>query len=130
MDMSSSIPIPTQIASLAEDEHRQVRRRIVNFAAVLEEHETEAQQVWVLDLSERGCRLRGEAAIAKGTSLLIKLPGAEAVRATVVWSSEGEAGCAFDDDLHAATVEQVIASATPKRRIVRFGQAAFGRQAT
>lgn len=100
----------------------------MNFAALLEEHETDAQRVAVLDLSEGGCRLRSEAPLEKGASILVKLPGLEAVRATLVWSGEGEAGCAFDEHLHPATVELVIASATPKRRIVRSGQAAFGRQ--
>jgi hypothetical protein len=129
MVRSSSIAISAQLASLAHDEHRRVRRRIVNFAALLEEHGTETHAVSILDLSERGCRVRSETKLKKGAALFIKLPHTEALRASVVWSSETEAGCAFDEEMHPAAVEQVIASATPKRRIVQPGQQVFGLQA-
>jgi PilZ domain len=65
----------------------------------------------VIDLSERGFRVSSEATLEEGSSLLLKLPGIEAVRARVVWCNAGEVGCEFDEKLHTSTIDLVIASA-------------------
>jgi hypothetical protein len=125
METPCGTVILAQIAPIIETENRQVRRRIVNFAAILEEQEAEASAASVLDLSERGVRIKTDAKVEVGSSLLIKLPCVAAVRAKVVWSRDGETGCEFDEHLYGSTVDEIIATATPKRRRVRQGTAFF-----
>ena len=124
----SAKAIPGQVAFLTSEDGRQFRRRAVNFAAILEEQDATASEVSVLDLSERGFRVRTDDDLKVGSPLFVKLPGAEAVRAKIVWSRNGEAGCEFDEELRSGTLEMIVASATPKRRIVdaRTGKRWFG----
>jgi|GEM_PF-5582788 len=125
METPCGTVILAQIAPITESEHRQVRRRIVNFAAILEEQGAQASAASVLDLSERGVRLRSDATMEVGSSLLIKLPCVAAVRAKVIWSCDGETGCEFEEHLYGSTVDEIIATATPKRRRVRQGTTLF-----
>ncbi len=118
--------IPAQLAHLTDGcEQRQSRRRAVNFAATLEGEGASAQDVHVLDLSETGFRLCGDPGAPPGSSLLIKLPGMEAVRAHVVWARQGEVGCAFNEPLHPANLDSVLGRAgptAPPRPMPRRGQ--------
>jgi len=90
---------------------------MVNLAAHLHD-EANVRHVQIVDLSQGGCRVRGEQAATQGAALLIKLPGLEPLRATTVWVGTGEFGCAFETELHPATLELVAANAYPKRRKV------------
>ncbi len=101
-----------QLALLPQRDRRQARRRIVSFAAALNEQGTSARRVFVSDLSEQGFRLSSEPGLEEGLPLLLKLPGIEAVRGRVIWAKDGEIGCEFDEELDTATIESVIASAT------------------
>lgn len=107
MQMNSvSRPIPAQIAYLAGGaEQRQSRRRAVNFAAMLESEGVSSQPVSVLDISEQGFRIVTQAEVSPGSSMLIKLPGLEAVRATIVWARDGQIGCSFDEALHPVSLQ-------------------------
>ena len=101
-----SRPIPAQVAYLVGGaEQRQTRRRAVNFAAILESEGVSSQPVNVLDISEQGFRIVTAAQVGQGSSMLIKLPGMEAVRATVVWAKDGQLGCSFEDELHPANIQ-------------------------
>ena len=101
-----SRPIPAQVAYLVGGaEQRQTRRRAVNFAAILESEGVSSQPVNVLDISEQGFRIVTAAQVGQGSSMLIKLPGMEAVRATVVWAKDGQIGCSFEDELHPANIQ-------------------------
>jgi hypothetical protein len=103
-----SRPIAAQVAYLVGgEEQRQTRRRAVNFAAILESEGVSAHPASVLDISEQGFRIVTAAEVGQGTSMLIKLPGLEAVRATVVWSKEGQIGCSFDEELHPASIQML-----------------------
>jgi hypothetical protein len=100
-----SRPIPAQVAYLASGaEQRHTRRRAVNFAAILESEGVACHPVSVLDISEQGFRIVTVAEVAQGSSMLIKLPGLEAVRATVVWARDGQIGCSFQEELHPASI--------------------------
>ena len=115
-----------QLAVLPKgQESRQTRRRVVNFAASLEGEDVSPIEVWLTDVSERGCRAHVGHEIEPGTSLVIKLPGIEAVRARAVWSRNGEVGCSFEDEIHTIYIDQVLGKASrpplfPRRRDV-FG---------
>lgn len=115
-----------QLAVIPRDqESRQTRRRLVNFAASLQGEEASSIEVFLTDVSEKGCRARVGHEIEPGTSLVIKLPGLEAVRARAVWSRNGEVGCSFEDEIHTLYIDQVLGKAdrsrpVPKRRDV-FG---------
>ena len=106
----SSRTVPAQVAYLAAGaEQRQTRRRAVNFAAILESEGVSSHPVNVLDVSEQGFRIVTEAEVTPGSSMLIKLPGLEAVRATIVWASNGEIGCSFEEELHPASIRALTA---------------------
>lgn len=103
-----SRPIPAQVAYLVGGpEQRQSRRRAVNFAATLESEGVSSHAVSVLDISERGFRICTSAEVEHDSTMLIKLPGLEAVRAKVVWVKEGQIGCAFEEELHPASLESL-----------------------
>ena len=59
------------------------------------------------DLSPQGFRIGWVPQCAIGRRLWVRLPGLEAVPATVRWKSNGGAGCEFDRPLHAIIVEHV-----------------------
>ena len=104
-----SRPISAQVAYLtAGPEQRVTRRRAVNFAALLDSEGVSSHPVSVLDISEQGFRIASEAQVAEDCSMLIKLPGLEAMRARVVWSRDGQLGCEFEDGLHPANLEVLI----------------------
>ena len=101
-----SRPIPAHVAYLAGGaEQRQTRRRAVNFAAILESEGVSSHPVNVLDISEQGFRIVTAAEVGQGSSMLIKLPGLEAVRATVMWAKDGQIGCSFEEELHPANIQ-------------------------
>ena len=61
-----------------------------------------------LDLSVHGLRISGLERLREGEVVWITLPGLEPRHATVVWSDQFEAGCAFVEPLHPAVFEAVI----------------------
>ena len=102
------------------EENRQTRRRIVNFAAVLDRVSASFENVQIMDLSERGCRASVEQSMPEGSFLMVKLPGMEAIRAQVVWSSGSEIGCSFEEQLHPAVIDQLLGKgATGQRAVVK-----------
>jgi hypothetical protein len=107
-----------QIAVLPQgEEKRQFRRRLVNFSAWLDEAGVTSEAVQILDLSERGCRVLAKAQLPVGSAMVLKLPGVEALRATVAWCDGKEAGCTFEEELHEAIVESFLE--TPSKPQVR-----------
>jgi hypothetical protein len=61
-----------------------------------------------LDLSVHGLRISGMERLREGEVVWVTLPGLEPRHATVVWSDQFEAGCAFVEPLHQAVFEAVI----------------------
>ena len=61
-----------------------------------------------LDLSIHGLRISGLERLREGEVVWITLPGLEPRHATVVWSDQFEAGCAFVEPLHPAVFEAVV----------------------
>jgi hypothetical protein len=113
-------PLDARIIDSPETEERRLPRRLVNFAAHIAD-DASVRHGQVIDVSEGGCRIRGGQAGELGTALLIKLPGLEPLRATVVWGGDGEFGCSFDAALHPATIELLVRNAVPRLRNVEPG---------
>lgn len=111
------------------EENRQTRRRVVNFAAVLEAASEPLQSVQIKDLSERGCRASVEGTIEENSFLMVKLPGMEAIRARVVWSSGTEIGCLFEEQLHTAAIDHVLGRGSTNQRPVVKRRGVFGLKA-
>ncbi len=61
-----------------------------------------------LDLSVHGLRISGMERLREGETVWITLPGLEPRQATVVWSDQFEAGCAFAEPLQPAVFEAVL----------------------
>ena len=118
--MKLAAPLDARIIDSPETGERRLPRRLVNFAAHIADDAT-VRHVQVIDVSEGGCRIRGVQAGEPGTALLIKLPGLEPLRATMVWHGDGEFGCSFDAALHPATIELLMRNAVPRRRNVEPG---------
>jgi hypothetical protein len=93
------------LSTLAADEQRQSRRRLVNFAASLNEEGTSSSSVQVSDVSEGGCRLHVDIPLEPGSETWLKLPGLEARRVRIVWSDGHHIGCEFDRPLYPAEIE-------------------------
>lgn len=55
-----------------------------------------AIEVTVLDLTREGCRVETSERLAEGTGIEIGIGNLGRMKASVMWSSEGSFGCAFD----------------------------------
>lgn len=118
--MKLAAPIDARIIDSPETDERRLPRRLVNFAAHIA-NDAAVRHVQVIDISEGGCRVLGVADGEPGTALLIKLPGLEPLRATVVWLGDGELGCRFEAELHPATLQLLLRNAMPRLRKVEPG---------
>ena len=96
------------LSSLAVDEQRQSRRRIVNFAGALSEEGSTTVPVSVSDISEGGCKLFCEQPVDQSSDLWLKLPGLEARRVRIVWANEQSFGCEFDTALYSGEIETLV----------------------
>jgi hypothetical protein len=113
-------PLDARIFDSPETDERRLPRRLVNLAAHIQ-NEAAVRHVQVVDVSEGGCRIHGVESGEPGSALLIKLPGIEMLRATIVWHKDGELGCSFDVELHPATLELLVRNAVPRLRSVEPG---------
>lgn len=66
-------------------------------------------QMPVLDINIGGCMVEARGWAAKPQEhVMVKLPGLEAIGATVVWMEDQRAGLAFDDALYGPTLENLF----------------------
>ncbi len=68
----------------------------------------------ISDLSLSGFRLQSFAKLVPGGVIWIMLPGFEGRKATISWSRGHEAGCAFDQPLHAAIFDHILRNSRPR----------------
>ena len=116
MEAASTTTAQLAFVRPGEDERR-TRRRIVNVAALLEELSEPFRSVQIKDLSERGFRASVDAPVDEGSTVMVRLPGMQTVRARVVWSSGPEIGCSFEAELTSAAIDQVLGRNTVARRM-------------
>ena len=107
-----------QLAILPLPEGRKAERRIVNLAARLREPGAVVTDVEVQNLSTDGFMAQGSFALETGAYVWLKLNGLEAMSCRVVWIEGDKAGFEFNNALHPATVQLIVATTRkpiPKR---------------
>ncbi|HYI38920.1 MAG TPA: PilZ domain-containing protein [Allosphingosinicella sp.] len=85
-------------------EHRGSMRRIVNLAATLRENGAIGHKALITNLSESGCQIHWDAQIEEGAEVFVKLTTQFPLRATIMWSKDGIAGCKFATPLTATAI--------------------------
>jgi hypothetical protein len=110
--------INAELSQLPITDGRKAERRIVNLAAALREEGATTSPVQVLDIAVGGFKVQSSSVLHEGSEVWLKLPGFEAKRSHVVWVKENEAGCEFENELHPAELEAMVAPA-PRRGPVR-----------
>lgn len=114
--------INAELSKLPVGEGRSARRRVVNLAAAVREDGASTRPVIVIDIATGGFRVETGEHLEVGAEVWLKLPGFEARRSRVVWSEGEQAGCEFENPLHAREIALLSA---PKPRIV--ARTVFGR---
>lgn len=74
-----------------------------------------AAPVRLLDLSRHGFRTEWPYRLEKGRRIWLKIPGLEAMPATVAWEANYTIGCKFDAPLHAAVLARIVSLHKPQR---------------
>lgn len=75
---------------------------------MLREHGGSPAPVTLHDISPRGFRTEWPYTLAKGSRVLLKIPGLDALTAVVMWYHDFQIGCKFETGLHPAVLERVI----------------------
>ena len=115
-----------QLAILPVTNGRSAERRIVNLAARLREPGAKVATAEIRDLSIKGFSASTDIPLEPGNSVWLKLPGLEPQNSRVVWYENGKGGFEFASPLHAATLEQLVAS--NRKNLVRNHFGAQGRR--
>ena len=113
-----------RLTPLSGSDDRLHPRRLVRLRARFQDHGAGAVEAFVVDLSEKGCRLEGAGSLDEGDTFLIKLPGLEAKACRVIWVDREAVGCEFETPLYRGERELIRAQAGPVNT-VRKG--VFGR---
>jgi hypothetical protein len=74
-----------------------------------------AAPVRLLDLSRHGFRTEWPYRLERGRRIWLKIPGLEAMPATVAWEANYTVGCKFDAPLHAAVLARIVSLHKPQR---------------
>lgn len=80
-------------------------RRDVEVKAKLRTRVHGRYEVEVLDISLRGIRVATYAKHEIGQRVSVQLPSLQPLRARIVWQSNHQIGCHFDDPIHPAVLE-------------------------
>lgn len=80
-----------------QDERAEERQR-VDYAGTVRELGSVARAVRLVDISRRGCRLKGDVAGA-GEEVWIRIGALAPLRGRVIWRSGAECGCCFYEPL-------------------------------
>ncbi len=105
--------INAELSQIPIAEGRSATRRIVNLAAALRDEGVTTHPILILDIAAGGFKAETAGGLETGYEVWLKLPGHEAKRSRVVWVEGKQAGCAFENPLHA---REVAAIAAPRPR--------------
>ena len=95
----------------ARPKERNSTRVPVEFGAGLRQRGGSGVSVHIMDLSTHGFRIETHLDLHDGQQIWLRLPGLESSSATVRWVRGYVAGCAFDQPLHPAVLDLVVARA-------------------
>jgi hypothetical protein len=90
------------------DAGRQAERADVHLCATLRRREGKPARVDILDLSTHGFRAETTGNFHAGNQVWLKLPGLEAILATVAWADHIQIGCSFEKPLHPAVHARIV----------------------
>lgn len=105
---SGELSTATSAASVAPKE-RVSPRLPVEFGAGLRQRGASGVSVHIMDLSTHGFRIETHLDLHEGQQVWLRLPGIESSPAIVRWVRGYVAGCAFEQPLHPAVLDMVIA---------------------
>ena len=105
-----------ELVLVSEDGRRTAKRRLVNFGASVRDGATRSLKVKVSDLSTSGCRIECGAELQPKDEVWIKLTGMVAMRAVVIWSSDGQAGCKFSLPIEPIVLSGFVVGQSKERK--------------
>jgi hypothetical protein len=116
--------VQVKLTPLHTAEDRLHPRRRVRLRARFDDPGVDAFDALVVELSERGCRIKGADWLQEGDRFLIKLPALEARAGRVAWVGDREIGCEFDTPLYRGECATAQApTAQPRReKTSQFGR--------
>jgi len=90
---------------------RKSERVAVEMGAGLRQRGATGVTVQVMDLSTHGFRVATHLELPVGTDVWLRLPKLEPCHAVVVWSQGHYVGCEFEQPLHPAVLNMIVAAA-------------------
>lgn len=90
--------VSDQLSFPAGHDERAEERERVDYAGTVRELGSIARAVRLIDITRRGCRLKGDVAGA-GEEVWIRISALPPLRARVIWSRGTECGCRFYEAL-------------------------------
>ncbi|WP_242139111.1 PilZ domain-containing protein [Sphingomonas sp. TREG-RG-20F-R18-01] len=105
MDQATLGPVPVA----DEEPERRIGDRVaITVGITLRERNWKAQPAGLLEVSRTGCRV-DNLTITPGSTVWVKLPGLEPIEAKVSWSRAWQCGIRFDQPLHPAVFDHLVA---------------------
>ena len=101
---------PAAVAPATEIEARIAERKLVSIRAEIKESGSGKYQVWVVDLSKTGFRIKLLTTLEPTRTQFLMLPGFQPLAAHIAWREGDEYGLRFDKALHVAVFEHIAKS--------------------
>lgn len=101
---------PAAIAPASEIEARIAERKLVSIRAEIKESGSGKYQIWVVDLSKTGFRIKLLTTLEPTRTQFLMLPGFQPLAAHIAWREGDEYGLRFDKALHIAVFEHIAKS--------------------
>ncbi len=100
-------PKPAAVAPATEIEARIAERKMVSIRAEIKESGSGKYQIWVVDLSKTGFRIKLLTTLEPTRTQFLLLPGFQPLAAHIAWREGDEYGLRFDKALHVAVFEHI-----------------------
>ena len=102
--------MPAAVAPATEIEARIAERKLVSIRAEIKESGSGKYQIWVVDLSKTGFRIKLLTTLEPTRTQFLMLPGFQPLAAHIAWREGDEYGLRFDKALHVAVFEHIAHS--------------------
>jgi hypothetical protein len=99
--------LPAAVAPATEIEARIAERKLVSIRAEIKESGSGKYQIWVVDLSKTGFRIKLLTTLEPTRTQFLLLPGFQPLAAHIAWREGDEYGLRFDKSLHIAVFEHI-----------------------
>lgn len=102
--------MPAAVAPATEIEARIAERKLVSIRAEIKESGSGKYQVWVVDLSKTGFRIKLLTSLEPTRTQFLMLPGFQPLASHIAWREGDEYGLRFNKALHVAVFEHIAAT--------------------